>query len=61
MPALVTQSHNATRAGAETCPYEWLFDMWIATRQLDGLKLQRLPVRADTAVRPYAEDLVVQA
>jgi hypothetical protein len=41
MPALVTQSHNVTRAGTEACPYEWLFEMWIATRQQIGFKLQR--------------------
>ena len=28
-------------AGAEACPYEWLFEMRIATRQLNGVKLQR--------------------
>ena len=60
MPALVTQSHNVTRAGAEACPYEWLFEMRIANRQLNGFKLHRSPVRADTAVRTYGELLYMR-
>jgi hypothetical protein len=45
------------RAGAEACPYERLFKMCLATRQLNGFKLHRSSVRADTAVRPYEEIL----
>ena len=41
MPAHVTQSPNVTRAGAEACPYEWLLEMRIATKHLNGFKLHR--------------------
>ena len=45
------------RAGTETCPYEWPSDIRKASTGFDGLNPFGFPVRADTAVRTYTEDL----
>ena len=46
---------NANRAGTEACPYEWPSETREAIALFDGLNPFASPVRADTAVRPYAE------
>ena len=48
---------NAKRAGSEACPYEWPSDIRKALTLFDGLDPCSFPVRADTTVRPYTEDL----
>jgi hypothetical protein len=44
-------------AGTEACPYDWLSEIRKAMKLFGGLNPLPSPVRADTAVRPYAEDL----
>ena len=46
------------RAGTEACPYDWLFKIRKALDRTGGQHLISHPVRADTAVRPYAEVFV---
>jgi hypothetical protein len=49
------------RAGTEACPYEWLLIILFALDRTGGQHLISHSVRADTAVRPYAEDLSNEA
>ena len=49
------------RAGTEACPYDWLFKIRKALDRTGGQHLISHPVRADAAVRPYAEDLSIDA
>ena len=53
--AMMTETPK--RAGPEACPYEWPSDIRKALTLFDGRNPFGFPVRADTAVRPYAEDL----
>ena len=48
---------TAERAGTEACPYEWLLEKRTACAPSEDHNLFGFPVRADTAVRPYAEHL----
>ena len=48
-------------AGTEACPYDWLLEKQTAFGPSEGKTSYGFPVRADTAVRPYAEDLSIRA
>ena len=54
---MLPMDENGIEAGTEACPYEWLMEKRKACAPSEGHNLFGFPVRADTAVRPYAEDL----
>ena len=56
-----TDLRNTKRAGTEACPYDWLLEKQKAFAPSEGETSYGFPVRADTAVRPYAEDLSIRA
>jgi hypothetical protein len=58
MPALGNDGRKRQkRAGTVACPYEWLLEQRKACAPSERHNLFDFPVRADTAVRTYAEDL----
>ena len=52
---------NTKRAGTEACPYDWLLEKQKAFAPSEGETSYGFPVRADAAVRPYAEELSIRA